>query len=56
LGTRQHSDIATSEKKWHQQWKCLKTTSNEMGLRVCGGVLKQPIELEHSEGSENFHR
>ncbi|KAK0395609.1 hypothetical protein QR680_001356 [Steinernema hermaphroditum] len=36
LGTRQHGDDATPEKKISQKKKCAKTTSQTMGLRLCG--------------------
>lgn len=36
LGTRQYSDNASSSKKESQRLKCAKSTSKQLGLRMCG--------------------
>jgi len=43
LGTRQHGDDASDDKKKRHMMKCATTTSQPLGIRICGQLVYQPL-------------
>jgi len=56
LGTRQHGDDASAEKKKRHMAKCASTTSQPLGIRICGQLVYQPSHESYRHTDKYFGR
>jgi len=49
LGTRQHGDDASADKRKRHIQKCTTTTSKPLGIRICGQLVFQPASTTYRQ-------